>query len=345
MSREPLPRLFVKEMWRRHHAHLITVITGIGFWLADHATLAGVSRWGLGVITVLVLYLFYILYDAWLSTSALKGVVEVPYSMVTDKPIEEAEILFGNHAQVLVDQGIALPRIFDRFLIAGSDWHYFNQNRLASDKWAELIRDLRAHFIRLSKRVTSPARYHLFFVTPPGIALGLGAVLGRDIRAKAYQYFGPERFVPVFDPEAANPRESYHGLQGASVSYTEIERTDVGEASAPDVAILLQFVSHPLSQPVTTDGTQFLRTLAIKHVKYQGHLPASLNWTLLAAEIASCVLREVSAGKRVHLFVGLPAALGFAVGHFLGDHNAILIYHYDKKSTSYHCAFSLNQLG
>ena len=342
MTKRHLPTLYLKELWRGHHADLITVVTGIGFWVADHQPLSNISWWGAGVIFVLVTYLLYILRDAWLSAAALSGVVELPYSIVTNKPIEEAELLFENHAQVLIDQGFSLTRVFERFLISRFDWRYFNQDRLEDEKWRDLVRDIRAHLIRLSKRITVPARYHLFFVTPPAVALGLGAIVGRDIRSKAYQYFGPEQFVAIFDPERGGSAESYHRHQVAVLPYTEIKVSESGLPEAEDVGIVLQFVSHPLS-PVATTLPPASRIMTVSHIKFPGHIPSSHDWMKIAVELSSLILDQASKGKRVHLFFGLSAALAFSVGHLVGDHNPISVYHYDKKRDRYVRVFSLNE--
>src|SRR5579859_842755 len=342
IARENRATLFLKELLRSHFPDLIVVFSGIGFWLADHPEPEKASRWGLSVVAVLLVYFLYILRDAFLTARSLSGVVHLPYSIVTDKPIEEAELLFANHAHVLTDQGILLKRIFDRFRVFGSDCYYYDQNRISDDKWRELVRSIRAHFIRLSKRVSAPACYNLFFVTPPAVAFGLGAVLGRDIRFRAYQYFGPERFDPVFDPERYGDRESYHRLQGIVTHYEELKITSSGDPEASEVAILLQFVGHPLS-PVTGLPPP-LHMLSVSHAKFSGHIPASHNWMRVAVEISSLILTQASEGKTVHLFFGLPASLAFGVGHLIGDHNPIKVYGHDKQHDRYVRVFSLNEL-
>jgi hypothetical protein len=343
MARQNRAPLFLKELLRGHLPDLIAVVSGIGFWFADHPEPREASLWGLSVVGVLLGLLFYILRDAFLTTTALSGVAELPYSIVTDKPIEEAELLFTNHAHVLTDKGIRLTRIFERFLISGSDWHYYDQNRIDDKKWRELVRNIRAHFVRLSKRVSAPARYHLFFVTPPAVALGLGAVLGRDIRWRAYQYFGPEHFEPVFNPEQAGEGESYHRLQTIAQEYKEIKITSSGDPDASDVAILLQFVAHPLS-PIAALFSSPLHQLFVSHTTFSSHIPAEHNWMRVAVEISSLVRTHVGRGKTVHLFFGLPASLAFAVGNFISDHNPIRVYHHDKKRNQYVKVFSLNEL-
>jgi hypothetical protein len=241
-----------------------------------------------------------------------------------------------------LDQKIPVARIFERFLIATGDWRFFDQNRI-EERWSLVAKQIRDHFIRLSKRVTAPVRFHLFFVTPATIAVALGATVGRDIRCKAYQYFGPQGFVPVFDPERNDNLDSYHRLQGLVGECKEISVKVTGEESVKHVAILLQFVGHPLS-PIGDTIKEHHQTIFITHATHLGHLPATLDWMRIATELGSVILKQVSDGKSVHLFVGLPTVLGFALGYILGDHNPIHIYQYDKQSDRYLCAFCLNQL-
>jgi hypothetical protein len=361
VSRQSIPKLLAAEMWRRHHADLLTVVSGIGLWLADHARQlralfaantadhaeATISAPSYFLVLLLLLYLVYIARDSFATVAALRGVVEIPYSMVTDKPVDEAEIIFGNHAQFLKSQHVKLDRIFERFLIVGSDWHYFHQQRIADDCWHALVRDIRAHFIRLSKRITATARYHIFFVTPPAVALGLGAVLGRDIRAIAYQYFGPGTYVPVFDPEREFPAESYHGHHRPQTTFSEIDATEIVESNllSADVGIVLEFVSLPQDPgPILAVGA-FSRVISVTHATHRAHLPASCNWTKTAAEVASLILNEISQGSRIHVFVGLPTALAFGLGLFLGDHHPIAVYDYDKENANHTFVFHLNELG
>lgn len=233
--------------------------------------------------------------------------------------------------------------MFQRFLISPSDWRYFDQNRVQDEKWKLLVQNIRDHFIRLSKRVTAPARFHLFFVTPPTVALALGAIIGRDIRCKAYQYFGPGGLVPVFDPERGGATDSYHRLQGLVGEYKEIRSVVTGDTSTKHVAIVLQFVGHPLS-PVSGAITDAHHVLSVSHVTHSGHLPPTQDWMRIATELGSIILAQVSAEKTVHLFSGLPTALAFALGHVLGDHNPIRVYHYDKQQDKYIHVFFLNKL-
>ena len=191
--------------------------------------------------------------------------------------------------------------------------------------------------------MTAPARFHFFFVTPATIALALGATVGRDVRCNAYQYFGPRGFVPVFDPERNDSLESYHRLQGFAGECKEISIKGMGNESARHVAILLQFVGHPLS-PIGDTIKELHETILITHSIHPGHLPATLDWMQVATELGSVILKKVAEGKCVHLFVGLPTALAFALGYILGDHNPIHIYQYDKLNDRYICAFRLNQL-
>jgi hypothetical protein len=200
---------YLQELWGAHHAEIITVVTTIAFWVADaRASTTAVSPWAWGGIVALLVYLLYIFRDARETTNAVFGLVEVPYTIVTHKSIEEADLIVAGHLQALTDQGLSVSRVFQRFLISSTDWRYFDQNRAQDEKWRPLVQNIRDHFIRLSKRITAPVRFHLFFVTSPTIALALGATIGRDIRCKAYQYFGPGGLVPVFDPESDHATDS-----------------------------------------------------------------------------------------------------------------------------------------
>jgi hypothetical protein len=318
------------------------IVTTIGLSAADLRISQGISPWGGSVIIVLLVYLLFILRDARKNADAVFGLVEAPYSIITDKSVEEADLLCDNHARALTDQGFPLSRVCERFLISRTDWRYYNPDRLVEEGWRELVQEIRDHFIRLSRRVTAQARFHLFFVTSPTVVLAFGATLGRDIRARAYQYFGPDGFVPVFDPEAAGSSESYHRLQELVTEYHEIKVEPSGDSDSKDVAVVLQFVGHPLSAVDSVfDGK--VSVLSVSHVRYYGNLPPTHNWMNVARELASLVLREVSNGKVVHLFFGLPTGLSFALGHLLGDHNPIRVYHYDKELDKYRFVFALNQ--
>jgi hypothetical protein len=149
--------------------------------------------------------------------------------------------------------------------------------------------------------------------------------------------------VPVFDPERNDNLESYHRLQGFAGEYKEISIKGIGNESARHVAILLQFVGHPLS-PIGDTIKELYQTILITHAIHPGHLPATLDWMQVATELGSVILKQVAEGKCVHLFVGLPTVLAFALGYILGDHNPIHIYQYDKLNDRYICAFRLNQL-
>lgn len=176
---------YLSELWYGHRGELIAIVTTLGFWLADVKTSVDVSVWALLAVTVLLIYLGAILLDTLESTAAFFGVVDVPYSIVTHKSLEEAELVSANHLQALKSQGLSTPKVFRRFLVSSTDWRYFDQLRRPSGDLKQLAQDIRAHFIRLSNRVTSQARYHLFFVTTPTVALGLGAMIGRDIRCRS----------------------------------------------------------------------------------------------------------------------------------------------------------------
>jgi hypothetical protein len=137
--------------------------------------------------------------------------------------------------------------------------------------------------------------------------------------------------------------QTAHRLQGLVGECKEIRVEASGDASAKHVAIVLQFVGHPLS-PVSGAISDAHSVLSVSHLTHLGHLPPTLDWMRVATESSSVVLEQVSAGKTVHLFAGLPTALASALGHVLGDHNPIRVYHYDKQQDRYGYVFSLNQL-
>jgi hypothetical protein len=342
MTRTFWVRQYVKELWRNNRAEIITIVTAAGFWFASLRSSDKVSIWAWCVVAALLVYVVHILRETYLITNAVYGVVDIPYSIVTNKSVEEADLIFFSHLQALLDQRVPVTRIFERFLIATGDWRFFDQNRI-DEQWSVVAKQIRNHFIRLYKRVNAPARFHFFFVTPAAIGVALGATVGRDIRCKGYQYFGPGGFVPVFDPERDNSLESYHRLQGFVGECKEISVRATGDASASHVAIMLQFVGHPLS-PIGDTIKEPHQTIFITHAKHLGHLPATLDWMQVATELGSVILKQVSDGKCVHLFVGLPTALAFALGYILGDHNPIHIYQYEKHTDRYVCVFCLNRL-
>jgi hypothetical protein len=342
MTRTSWAKQYAKELWRNNHAEIIAIVTAVGFWVASLRAAERISIWAWFTVAATFIYVVYILRETYLTTKAVYGVVDIPYSIVTHKSVEEADLMFSNHLQALLDQKIPVERVFERFLIAPGDWQFFDQNRI-EERWTLVAKQIRDDFIRLSKRVTAPARFHFFFVTPATIAMALGATVGRDVRCKAYQYFGPRGFVPVFDPERNDNLESYHRLQGFAGEYKEISIKGIGNESARHVAILLQFVGHPLS-PIGDTIKELYQTILITHAIHPGHLPATLDWMQVATELGSVILKQVAEGKCVHLFVGLPTVLAFALGYILGDHNPIHIYQYDKLNDRYICAFRLNQL-
>ena len=143
-------------------------------------------------------------------------------------------------------------------------------------------------------------------------------------------------------PDSINSPSEFPGT--IHVGQCQEIKVDVsGDVSASHIAIILQFVGHPLS-PVSDAIGEAHSTLTVSHVTHTGHLPPTQDWMRVATECGSVVLEQVSAGKTVHLFAGLPTALAFAVGHILGDHNPIRVYHYDKEQDKYLYAFSLNQI-
>lgn len=333
-------RHFARELWRSSHAELITVITTIAFGLADVASSTTLFTWSAAAVLILVGYSLYILREARLTADATIGTVEMPYSIVTNKPIGEAEPIFGNHERVMSERGTRLDVLFSRFRISNTDWRYFDQNRVDDEHWKDLVRDARSHFLRYSKRIPTNVRYHFFFVTPSAIALAFGAVVGRDIRSKAYQYFGPGGFQAVFDPESRG--EAYHSLRSPVSDYRQLAIEATGDPESQDVAVILQF-GHPLSPIGTTLGSS-PHCLSVSHNTHVGHLPANSDWMALAVELGSLILAQVKLGKNVHVFVGLPTALAYAVGYIVGDHNRIMLYHHDKHRDQYIKVFSLNEL-
>lgn len=101
---------YIDELWRAHHAELIAVVTTIAFWVANfRASTTAVSLWAWAAVTVLLGYLLFIVRDARETTKAVFGLVEVPYCIVTNKSIEEADFVVGSNLQALTDQG--LPRV------------------------------------------------------------------------------------------------------------------------------------------------------------------------------------------------------------------------------------------
>jgi len=252
---------YFRELWRSHHAEVMMILPTIGFGLADLRT-QGPSLWGGLAAASLLFYLGFILLDAGKTMSALSGVVDVPYSIITHKSIEEAELYFASHAQSLLDHDVPLRRILDRFLISGPDWRYYDQNRVTDGKRAESLNQIRSHFIRLSRRVTAPARYHLFFVTVAPIGLAFGATIGRDIRCKAYQFFGAAGLVATFDPESVGKGDSCHGLQEKVREFKEVKVECSGNDNAHwSAEIPMIATKGPLYEYACHEGNYGLSTI------------------------------------------------------------------------------------
>jgi hypothetical protein len=82
---------YLHELWKDHHAEIIMALTTDAFWAVSLRGAEKISVWGSCAVLVLVVYLAYILRDARETTNAVFGLVEIPYSIVTHKLVEEAE--------------------------------------------------------------------------------------------------------------------------------------------------------------------------------------------------------------------------------------------------------------
>ena len=112
---------FGRELWSSHRAELVMVVTTIGFSVADLGSSRPASLWSVGAVAILCAYLMWMLREARQTTDALLETVDLPYSIVTDKPIEEAEKIFANHTNVLAaSPRSSTPKLRPRAIITSS---------------------------------------------------------------------------------------------------------------------------------------------------------------------------------------------------------------------------------
>ena len=146
MTRTSWIKQYAKELWRNNHAEIIAIVTAVGFWVASLRAAERISIWAWFTVAATFIYVVYILRETYLTTKAIYGVVDIPYSIVTHKSVEEADLMFSNHLQALLDQKIPVERVFERFLIAPGDWQFFDQNRI-EERWPLVAKQIRDDFI------------------------------------------------------------------------------------------------------------------------------------------------------------------------------------------------------
>lgn len=338
-------RYYFAELWNNHKAEILATVPTITLNLAAYDP--AISTWKLRFLVIgivmLVVFMLYVLITNYKDARATFGRIEVPYSIITHKPPTEVKRFETNHLRAMSLFGYPINRLFRRFSIDRSDWQFFDQKRATKSDWLQVIHNINDHLHRYQTRIGPNHRIHLFLVTKPTIALGFGALVGRDCNPIVYHCINENSFIPVFDIEASTRYSSLHEFQSRIKKFSNIVVSDAGDLTSSTVIIALDFSSHALRgfEDILPGPSHIIK---VTHKDNTGHLEESLDWMIIAQEIGSVVHAAIATHASVNIVNGMPTALAFALGHHLGDQNSVTIFDFDKHIEKYIPAFSLNLL-
>ena len=173
----------------------------------------------------------------------------------------------------------------------------------------------------------------------------MGASFGRRIPFVAYQHIGfaQKPYAIVASTIELSTSDSWHMLTERVQNFQLIEMTPLpsptADVSDRNIIVALNFVGHKL--PSDYLACDAISTVEVKLRDRTGHIPIDTDWLQLGKEISTVILTMLDRHTRVHLYPGIPAALGFVVGAILGSHDRVTVYHYNKSDHQYVRAFSL----
>jgi hypothetical protein len=271
----------------------------------------------------------------------------VPFSVCLAKSREWYANAIREQEACLLSQGFPWNNIQKLYKIHLNDWTFHQEKHLGliSAEWVATVRGISEHFWRLSNRADRQPVYHLFFVAPTTVSIGMGATFGRTIPFVTYQHTGVAKkpYTVLASTLNLSTWDSWHMLTERVQEFELIQTTGIPPSAADvsdrNVIVVLDFLGHTL--PPGYLECQAVSVVEARLKDRTGHIPIDTDWLKLAQEISSVILRLLDRHARVHLYPGVPAALGFIVGAIVGSHDRVQVYHYNRSDHQYVSAFSL----
>jgi hypothetical protein len=220
-------------------------------------------------------------------------------------------------------------------------WDYGKLN--TKGDWQRVLKD----FSEVLKKVDSTfedTHLHLTLDGPSALAFGLGIIHGAHKKATFYQFQGGNYF-PVIRLDEQNSRllKSYSG-QTDLVKVKDFWETDKAYA----LAVVLDFVSHPLSRRVE----EFLKenqikadTLILEHSQ-KANLDVNREWTEDVAQTFTLIRNfwEKKPYKEILFFFGTPVAFAFGLGCAVGHFYRGRVFNYSPVKNTYEEVYKIEKL-
>lgn len=277
-------------------------------------------------VFLLTAYLLYVLYDTQNSVVAITINLESSYSLCLGKSeIEYADSL-RKQKDILQQKKINLTKVFSHYRIIDFDWQFHENSLTLPTEWVVNIQHINEHFFRYALRIPTKTKLHLFLITPCPIAIGLGYTIGKYRPWIVYQY--DSSTYNQIGPVTLNSENRER--------YKHINIVD-NRANQGSVVVNISLISKPSTQLPSI--SEHVVEITAKKSRF-----SVSDFAPIASEIIDYLNNLLGQGKIIHLFPGLPIAMGFLIGKELNDQANLQIYNLNRANDNWECVVNLHEL-
>lgn len=277
-------------------------------------------------IFLLVAYLLYILYDTQNSVVAVTINLESGYSLCLGKTEFEYVDSLRKQKDVLQQKKINLTKVFSHYRIIDFDWQFHENSVTLPTEWSETIQHINEHFLRYALRIPTKTKLHLFLISPCPIAIGLGYTIGKHRPWIVYHY----------ESSTYSQIETITFNSGNRERYKYINIVE-SSANQEEVLVNISLISKPSTQ------LPLLSKHVIEITAKKSRIQVS-EFATIVGEITDYLNGLLSQGKTIHLFPGLPIAMGFLIGKEFIDEANLKIYNLNRATNKWECVVNLHEL-
>jgi hypothetical protein len=279
-------------------------------------------------ILLLVAYLIYVLYDTQTSAIAITINLETGYSLCLGKSELEFADNLRKQKDVLHRKKINLSKVFSHYRVIDFDWQFHESSIAQPVEWKENISNINEHFLRYALRIPTETKLHLFLLSPCPIAIGLGFTIGKHRPWVVYHYDFPTSSYNAIEP-----------IKLDSVNKDKYQHININETGSSQEKVMVVVSIIPKSSIPLPHLSERIIEITAKDPK-----PQTSDFASIASEIIDYLNEIHMQVKSVHLFPGMPIAMGFVVGKELNDQANIHIYNPNRTTNKWERVLSLHDL-
>ena len=327
-NEHPIIRFF-KLLWEYHREAFVNFFVAVLLILASAMSNRQLSWLETLAIAILSVYLLYVLIDTYRAYKATSINIHSGYSICLDQPVNSYQDAIRNQVTVLKSGNTNWSVVTKYFRILDIDWQYYDGTKSPPTSWQNNIADISRHFFRYARLLPRHTSLHIFLMAPPIMALGIGHTIGRNRNWNVYQY------VSADDSYILLPKVKNYDRE--ELTFVTVE--DSCKVDCSEVTVILAFTPLPKENFAGLGENQFV----VKY-NFQEHRIQPEHFYRVAEEISFVIDNQVSLGRRVRLYPGLPNTLSFILGSRIQEDSPVSIHNRNYESGKWELVFQLDQL-